>query len=213
MTGGDGYGRGADFSDGNRAVFRKLAKNAAGREVSVIPSQSGIDNGVSVLTSMVEPGMATPQPETTEYSARVRFYDLDSKLDQLKRNPGQVIRIQLVPAKLGKMDLSIISHRGLVTVRLTLDSLAAKQAVERNLFQLENRLTASGIRVDNFQISVDQSSKEEHFAGHYYSRQHGGHDNPHYSGDNRRHMFDQRRMNQFNLTGARFDQVMVNCLA
>ncbi len=212
MTGGDGYGQRADFSDGNPAVFQQLAKNAGGREMSVTPSQSGIDNGVSVLTSMVEPGIATPQPETTEHSAPVRFYDLDSKLDQLKRNPGQTIRVQLVPAKLGKMDLSIISHRGLVTVKLTLDSQAAKQAVEKNLFQLENRLTASGIRVDNFQISVDQSSKDEQFAGHYYSRQQGGYDNPH-SGDNRRHMFDQRRMNQFNPAGARFDQVMVNCLA
>jgi hypothetical protein len=212
MMGGDGYGQGADFSDGNPAAFRQFAKNSAGREMSVIPSQSGIDNGVSVLTSTAEPGMATPQPETTEHSTQVGFYDLDSKLDQLKRNPGQTIRVQLVPAKLGKMDLSIVSHRGMVTVKLTLDSQAAKQAVEKNLFQLESRLTASGIRVDNFQISVDQSSKDEQFAGHYYSRQQGGYDNPH-SGDNRRHMFDQRGLNQFNPAAAKFDQVMVNCLA
>ncbi len=106
----------------------------------------------------------------------VRFYDLDNKLEVLKQNPGQKIRIQLVPAELGRMELSIAANRGVVTVNVMLDSPAAKQAVERNIGRLESQLASHGIRVDNVTIGVNNSGRGESFSSQYtpYQQHNGG---------------------------------------
>jgi len=150
---------------------------------------------------------------TTSDTATVRFFDLDHKLDQLKSNSGQRIKIQLVPAQLGKMELTIASQRGQVTVNLALDSVQAKQAVEKNLNQLESQLAASGIKVDNFQITVNQSSKGNAFAQYQNSYQQSGFSDQKRDGSSNYQAYTQKQLNEFNLTEADFAKVMVNCLA
>jgi hypothetical protein len=151
-------------------------------------------------------------PDSAVDTTTVKFFDLDQKLEVLKRNPGQRIKIQLVPARLGKMELSVVSHRGIVTVHLALESSQAKQAVEKNLAQLEQRLTTAGIKVDAFQLHVTPQARWES-ASHllHQNQQHG------FGGQGGRGFqqgwYSPKRQYHVTLPGAAFQQEMVNCLA
>jgi flagellar hook-length control protein FliK len=109
------------------------------------------------------------------------------------------------------MEVSIASFRGQVTVNLTVDSEQARQAVEKNLTQLERQLMSSGVKVDQFQVNVSQSAKshafaqnEHYFQGGFNGRQGRGYQQPTRS---------QKLMQQFAPSGPSFETVMVNCLA
>lgn len=143
----------------------------------------------------------------------VRFLDLDAKLDQLKSTGGQKIRIQLVPANLGKMELTIASHRGLVTVTLNLDSNQAREAVQQSLPVLENRLAASGIRVDNFQVVASPSSRETLAASTSQTVQHDGLGGYRREGQDRRQEYRAPRQQYESPGDFTFNAAMVNCLA
>ena len=151
-------------------------------------------------------------PDSAVDTTTVKFFDLDQKLEVLKRNPGQRIKIQLVPARLGKMELSVVSHRGIVTVHLALESSQARQAVEKNLAQLEQRLTTAGIKVDAFQLHVTPQARWES-ASHllHQNQQHG------FGGQGGRGFqqgwYSPKRQYHVTLPGAAFQQEMVNCLA
>jgi len=151
-------------------------------------------------------------PDSAVETTTVKFFDVDQKLEVLKRNPGQRIKIQLVPARLGKMELSVVSHRGIVTVHLALESSQARQAVERNLAQLEQRLTTAGIKVDAFQLHVTPQARWES-ASHllHQNQQHG------FGGQGGRGFqqgwYSPKRQYHATLPGAAFQQEMVNCLA
>lgn len=168
----------------------------------------GVESAVFDTSTGIARTMET-RPETPQ----VRFYDLDSKLDQLKSNPGQKIRIQLAPANLGKMDLTITSHRGMVTVTLTLDSNQAREAVQQSLPSLENRLAASGIRVDNFQVMTAPSPKGTVVAQAHQPFQQDGFAGYRRDGHNQRQEYQPPRHGSFKPSEFTFNAAMVNCLA
>jgi flagellar hook-length control protein FliK len=184
---------------------------------SAVAQHSGaiVESTSNILTSAtaLEAGGMSQSGSSAE-SSEVRFYQLEDKLDQLKHNPGQKIKVQLVPARLGKMELSIINQRGMVTVKLALDSMQARQIVERNLAQLESHLTSSGIRVDNFQLYVNQPSRG---AAYDYQQFQYNHPQDGYSeqrgGGRNRQFQNQKQLQQFQLSGSGFEQTLVNCLA
>lgn len=187
-----------------------LTRQGVGNDFLSLQSKAGVAEVVSALDGKIDTTLESSSRSSADSAASVKYFDLDSRLNQLKRSPGQTIRVQLIPAQLGKMDLSISVHRGTVTVSLMLDSMASKNAVEKNLSHLESRLAAAGIRVDNFQISVNQPSKGEAFAGYY---QHHAFGQSQDRGSQRRSAYRQHHLRQFHAGDASFDKVMVNCLA
>lgn len=147
---------------------------------------------------------------TTMSSTQMRYYNIDMGLDQLKQNPGQKIQVQLSPASLGKLDLSIVNHRGFVTVHLATESTQAKQAVERNLGQLESHLSSSGIKVDAFHVTVHDANRPGSYSGHQFNQQ--GFFGDRHQGQNFRR-YNQQVKQGFNMTNENFENVMVNYLA
>jgi flagellar hook-length control protein FliK len=174
----------------------------------------GFDANNPITIPVSEVGSSLPQLDANNDLSQVRFYNLDQKLDQLKSNPGQKINIQLVPARLGKMELSVINHRGIVTVQLTLESMQARQSVERNLGQLERHLASSGIRVDSFQLHVNQPLRGGSFAHfqQHYDQPRDGFNNRQDHG-RQQYAQEQRQMRRFGLSDNGFAQTMINCLA
>ena len=120
---------------------------------------------------------------------------------------------QLVPSSLGRMELSIASNRGIVTVNLALDSVQAKQTVERNISQLENRLASSGIKVDNFHITVHQPNKNDAAGQQYHPYQQGNRSGNQQQNGYARQQFGKSLAQRFAGSDLNFDKVMVNCLA
>ncbi|MCP4568300.1 MAG: hypothetical protein GY841_12045 [FCB group bacterium] len=199
---------------GEKTGGNKIVSARTGEPIDFGDRLAALSSNPAIST---ETGLATAvESQATEQKSEpssVRFYDLDRKLDQLKQNPGQKIRVQLAPAKLGRMELSIASHRGLVTVNLVVESTQTRLAVERNLAQLENRMAASGIKVDSFQVTVNQSSRGESFAGNYSQQQQSGFAGNGQQGDRQKGSFLQNQLHCFETAGVGFDQVLVNCLA
>ncbi len=185
-----------------------------GRDGSSTASKAdgGTTPAASTLTAASGTGGSDGSSQPSSGASQVRFYDLDHKLDMVKQNPGQRIKIQLVPSNLGKMELSIVSHRGLVTVNLAVESTQAKQAVERNLSQLEQRLASSGIKVDAVQLQVNQPSRGTTFANthqQYYQGGYGGHGGR----GSQQSPYRSARHYPTQLTDGGFKQELVNCLA
>ncbi|MEE9442143.1 MAG: flagellar hook-length control protein FliK [candidate division Zixibacteria bacterium] len=182
------------------SAFEKLNGRVSETQV---PTTSEITSSVSNNQGSFDQKLSTPT---------VKFFDLDFGLNQLKQNPGQKIRVQLSPARLGTMELSIASHRGHVTINLVLNSMQAKQAVERGLAHLESQLSASGIKVDTFQLHVNGPTRGESFAGHQHHFYQGDY-GQHQQGQRfYRDMFEKAQ-NRLNQSGESFDRIMVDCLA
>ncbi len=198
-----------DFGQ-NRMLFDDL--NGNGQMASTRGTDAGMTGTTTIPVSEI--GQSLPDSEASGEAGQVRFYNIDQKLDQLKQNTGQRIKIQLMPSRLGNMELSISSQRGVVTVNLAVDSIQAKQAVERNLSQLESHLASSGIRVDNFQLHVNQASRSASYSAYQQMYDRGQGDLTGQQGRGfRQYAGDRRRMQQFNPSDGSFRQAMVNCLA
>jgi hypothetical protein len=196
----------ADMTDAYKDDAGNAKSNDSGKMLSSISRLAPEAPSLPATNAGTEAGGA----DSANRSSSVRFFDLDQRLGQLKRFPGQTIRIQMVPANLGRMELSIAHNRGLVTVNLAVESEQARQAVEANLTQLENHLTASGIRVDQFQVSVNQPTRQAFFAlseqayrGQFGRRQ----DQGHWQNN------DPKLMRRFAPPDQEFETVMINCLA
>jgi flagellar hook-length control protein FliK len=197
----DGFGQSSTEKDSSSPAVTSLS---AKTDAAGLPFNAAASAPVSAPAPVVTANLS-------DQTQAVRFYDLDQKIGQLKRNPGQSIRIQLVPSNLGQMEVSIASYRGQVTVNLTVESEQARQAVEKNLTQLEHQLASSGVKVDQFQVTVNQPAKtlafaqaEQAYQGSFGSRQGRG-----YQDSSR----SQKLMQKFTPGGPSFETVMVNCLA
>jgi len=190
-------------------LFQQMNGTDAGGPSAAEPELSPMQ--AITAAQMAEAGTSKPASDPPSDVDQVRFYDLDHKLNQLRQNPGQRIKIQLMPPRLGRMELSVVSHRGLVTVNLTVESTQAKQAVEHNLPQLEQRLAVSGIKVDTFQLHVNQADRWNAFAQGQHQYYHGGHGS-HRGRDFRQTPYN-RRGDGTHLSDAGFQQELVNCLA
>lgn len=187
-----------------------LFGQAKGDDSMMQLNRTTVDNvAISTADAATENTQVTSAPKAPETS-QVRYYNIDQGLERLKQNPGQRIQVQLSPASLGKMDLSIVNHRGIVTVHLTMESAQAKQAVERNLGQLESHLSSSGIKVDSFQVTVNESNRPGAYSGHQFNQQ--GFFGDRHQGRNFRR-FNQQLKQGFDMTSEKFERVMVNYLA
>ncbi|MEZ5359890.1 MAG: flagellar hook-length control protein FliK [Candidatus Zixiibacteriota bacterium] len=196
-----------DSSTGKDTTFGQSKTDEFSAQMTRVSSENVALSTAEISTENAQTASDAKAPTT---STSVRYYNIDQGLEQLKQNPGQKIQVQLSPATLGKMDLSIINHRGVVTVQLTMESTQAKQAVERNLGQLESHLSSSGIKVDAFHITVNESSRPGSYSGHQFNQQ--GFFGDRHQGQNFRR-YNQQLKQDFNMTKENFQRVMVNCLA
>jgi flagellar hook-length control protein FliK len=85
------------------------------------------------------------------------------------------IQIQLEPAELGKMELSLVVERDLVAARFVTENQGVQSLIEANLPELRSSLEEAGLRVDLLQVGVETGAnpqqQEETTAGsHQFKR-------------------------------------------
>jgi flagellar hook-length control protein FliK len=64
------------------------------------------------------------------------------------------IQIQLEPAELGKLELSLVVERDLVAARFVTETQGVQSLIEANLPQLRSALEEMGLQVDLLQVGV-----------------------------------------------------------
>ncbi len=78
------------------------------------------------------------------------------------------IELQLHPAELGKLELSLVVERDLVTARFVAETQGVQSLIEANLFQLRSALQEAGLTVDLLQVDV-QTGNEPQLQEHSFT--------------------------------------------
>lgn len=76
--------------------------------------------------------------------------------------PGQTtMELQLYPEYLGKVNLTVSSKEGLMSVGFVVENEMAKEAVEKHLIILKKSFAEQGIKVDNIDVTVGSYTFED----------------------------------------------------
>ncbi len=73
--------------------------------------------------------------------------------------------VRLNPAELGSLKLDLQVEGDKVRANIHAQSQQVQEVIERNLPQLRNALAEQGLKIDQFQVSVDQQQDQNRFAG------------------------------------------------
>ena len=99
------------------------------------------------------------QPLTTKSSEVVSSSELATHLRVLKSSGGGEARLQLHPAELGRMTVSLIMEGDEARVSFVVDNSQAKQAVEVSLPRLRDLMDEAGLSLTDADVS-DRHAKE-----------------------------------------------------
>lgn len=84
-----------------------------------------------------------------------RFVNRVAKAFEFAQDRGGVLKLRLSPPELGSMRLEITLKNGAVVARLETETAAAKTALMDNLGQLRERLAEQNIRIESFEVDVN----------------------------------------------------------
>lgn len=82
------------------------------------------------------------------------------KAQVILRDGSSEMRMQLVPEHLGKLEMKIVVHDGMVTARFMVENAQVKSMIEGNLSQLKQSLESMGFHIDNFAVGVGAGQQE-----------------------------------------------------
>ncbi|QSZ26607.1 flagellar hook-length control protein FliK [Aceticella autotrophica] len=102
-----------------------------------------------------------------------------------KTESTSILKIQLKPDFLGKVEINLQSNGGNLIANIITENEKVKHQIEANVGILNSQLEAKGIKIDNFNVSVDKNMQ---FASQYNGQNFKGEGNSQNSG-NRSFMF------------------------
>ena len=124
---------------------------------------------VNIASSRHE--IASNDSQSLSRALPVRFTLPDNLRSALRPN-GEAVILRIEPDNLGPAKLQLEMHGGALRARVTVESTAARQAIEGSLDRLVDQLNQQNIRVDRIQVSVNtETGRHQHFDQPMY-RQH-----------------------------------------
>ncbi|MCL4515984.1 MAG: flagellar hook-length control protein FliK [Firmicutes bacterium] len=97
--------------------------------------------------------VARPSVETV-------FPQIVQKAQMILRDGSSEMRMQLIPEHLGKLEMRILVHDGVVTARFMVENAQVKSMIEGNLPQLKQSLESLGLQIDSFAVGVGAGQQE-----------------------------------------------------
>lgn len=79
-------------------------------------------------------------------------------LEALKSNQANAIKLQLYPEHLGKMEIKVVSHQGVLSAQLTADSHTVKAMLETQVAALQRSFAEMGIKVDKVEVTLSSAN-------------------------------------------------------
>lgn len=147
----------------------------------------------------------TPQAEALEtMSHEMRTEEIaDQILEYMKVQMNEDVKeleMQLHPASLGNVHVSIVSREGNITAQFTAQNEAVKAVMETQLVQLKEQFEEQGIKVDAVEVAV---------SNHQFEKQPGG-DEQRESQRNDRSKVRTRRINLDELSDEDLDKLLTD---
>ena len=136
-------------------------KDNAGRSLSLDPGLglSSITQAESKSVNRANAIQVPQQPLMTKSTEVVSSNELATHLRVLKSSGGGEARLQLHPAELGRMTVSLITEGDEARVSFVVDNPQAKQAVEVSLPRLRDLMDEAGLSLTDADVS-DRHAKE-----------------------------------------------------
>ena len=137
------------------------SKENAGRSLSLDPGLglSSITQADSKSVNRANAIQVPQQPLMTKSPEVVSSNELATHLRVLKSSGGGEARLQLHPAELGRMTVSLITEGDEARVSFVVDNPQAKQAVEVSLPRLRDLMDEAGLSLTDADVS-DRHAKE-----------------------------------------------------
>jgi flagellar hook-length control protein FliK len=137
------------------------SKENAGRSLSLDPGLglSSITQAESKSVNRANVIQVPQQPLMTKSTEVVSSNELATHLRVLKSSGGGEARLQLHPAELGRMTVSLITEGDEARVSFVVDNPQAKQAVEVSLPRLRDLMDEAGLSLTDADVS-DRHAKE-----------------------------------------------------
>lgn len=74
--------------------------------------------------------------------------------EQLKANQQSSIKLHLYPEHLGRLEIKVTTHQGMIQAQLTADSQAVKGMLEGQMAQLQRNFAEMGLKVDRVEVTL-----------------------------------------------------------
>ena len=123
--------------------FNSAAVNPVPQEAEVPPA-------------LTETAKTSPVISKEEFAAQII-----SGAKLMVNNGVTKIQIQLEPAELGKLELSLVIERDLVAARFVTETQGVQALIESNLTQLRSSLEEAGLNVDLLQVGVQTGTDQQ----------------------------------------------------
>lgn len=139
------------------------------------PPKQGLENLMQQAQGQVQPAVASAQqaakvvPNTPvvhlpsgQQVAESQIFDqvVARFTSRFNGEPGKMV-LRMQPAELGSLKIELMVEGDRVRANLQAQSLQVQEVLERNLPQLRSALAEQGLKIDQFQVDVNQDSSQQ----------------------------------------------------
>ncbi len=143
----------------SKLTTTKMPFDIADRIAGVETQQSTTSQVMFSDDSLIEKGAAFSKLSSqVAETPRVRL-SIPETFDKPLKAGGQSIMLRIEPDHLGPARLHLTMRNDLLTARVSVDSPAAKAAVEASLDQLTEQLSRAGVEVDRIEVTLDSDTQ------------------------------------------------------
>lgn len=113
------------------------------------------DAGKLTLAGGKEAGQPAPAAKAEDVLPQILKY-----ADAIKANQQNSIKLQLYPEQLGKMEIKVTSHAGVISAQLTADSHQVKSMLESQVAMLQRSFAELGLKVDKVEVTLSSANMQ-----------------------------------------------------
>ena len=138
------------------ATFAKASENA-GKTAQIVETSVNMTSGAAKAE-------APASARSVNASDQEFIIELAGRIQSQIRGGREMIRIQLHPEELGRLDIRAEAGRNGIIARIAAESIDVKKLLESNLQTLQHTLEARGLKVDRLHIIVEENLDTALFA-------------------------------------------------
>lgn len=138
----------------------KFVKTEFETSLNAVPTVNPVPSEVADTPELAKTAETTSPVVTKE----VLVSQIINGAKLMMKNGVTKIQIQLEPAELGKLELSLVLERDLVAARFVTETQGVQSLIESNLTQLRSSLEEVGLSVELLQVGVQTGTEQQNHA-------------------------------------------------
>lgn len=124
----------------------------AATQQPAVPSLNG-DRTTVDAAKTAEPAKAPAQARAEDVMPQVLKH-----MEAVKSNQANSIKLQLYPEHLGKMEIKVMAHQGVLSAQISADNQSVKSMLETQVAALQRTFAELGLKVDKVEVALSSSN-------------------------------------------------------